>query len=317
MKTSLTYSLAVVVSILPAAACDLCGVYNAPLAHGMVEQGFHVSIAEQFTRFGTLQLEGHEVSNPAHQRLDSSVTQVAAGYHFSDRFGLQLNLPVIYRSFRRSEGGAIDEGTESGIGDLSISANYVFLRRDAEKWSVAWNVLGGVKFPTGDPDRLREELEEETPVPGEIESAVHGHDLALGSGSYDGFVGTQLYARYQRWFFTAETQYAIRTRGEIDYRYANDLTWSGGPGFYLLFGEETTLALQANISGEDKGQDDLDGEDAEDTAITSVFIGPRLSFSWHGRLSAEVGAGFPVDIQNSALQAVPDYRIQGSVVWRF
>ena len=317
MKTSLTLSLAAVASILPAGACDLCGVYNAPLAHGAVEKGFHVSVAEQFTHFGTLQLEGNEVSNPAHQRLDSSVTQVAAGYHFSDRFGLQLNLPIIYRSFRRSEGGAIDEGTESGIGDLSISANYVFLRHDDEKWSFAWNVLGGVKFPTGDPDRLREELEEEAPVPGEIESAVHGHDLALGSGSYDGFVGTQLYARYQRWFFTAETQYASRTRGEIDYRYANDLTWSGGPGFYLLFGEETTLGLQANISGEDKGHDDLDGEEAEDTAITSIFIGPRLSFSWHGRLSAEVGAGFPVDIQNSALQAVPDYRIQGSVVWRF
>ena len=317
MKIPLSVSLSVSAALFPAAACDLCGVYNAPLAHGMVEQGFHVSVAEQFTHFGTLQLDGHEVSNPADQRLDSSVTQLSAGYHFSDRFGLQLTLPYIYRSFRRVEGGAIDDGKESGIGDLSLSANYMVLRRDQEKWSLAWSLLGGVKLPTGDPDRLHEELEEETPVPGEIESAVHGHDLALGSGSYDGFVGTQVYTRYRRLFLTAEAQYAIRSRGEIDYRYANDLTWSGGPGFYLLFGEETTLAVQANVSGEDKGKDDLDGEDAEDTAVTSVFIGPRLSFSWHGRLSAEVGAAFPVEIDNSALQAVPDYRILGSVVWRF
>jgi hypothetical protein len=309
--------LAAVSVSVPAFACDLCSVYNAPLAHGMIEAGFHAAIAEQFTHFGTLQLDGEKVSNPLNQRLDSSVSQVAAGYHFTDRIGVQFNLPVIYRSFRRPENGGIDEGTESGIGDVSLSANWTVFRRDREQWSVAWSVSGGVKFPTGDSDRLREELDEEEPAPGEPESAIHGHDLALGSGSYDGLVGTELYVRCRRFFFTAETQYAIRSEGDFGYRYANDLVWSGGPGLYLIFAEDFTLALQVDVSGESKGKDKLGGEKADDTAITSVFLGPRLSISWRGRLSAEISGALPVHIQNSALQAVPDYRVHAGFVWRF
>lgn len=301
----------------PLFACDLCSVYNAPMAHGVVEKGFHVGIAEQFTHFGSLQFEGHEVRNEAHQRLDSSVSQAVIGYHFTDRFGIQFSLPVIHRSFRRVEGGEIDRGTESGLGDAAFSGNFVVLRRDREEWSLVWSVLGGVKFPTGDTGRLREELNEEEPVPGEVESAVHGHDLTLGSGSYDGFVGTDFYTRWRRLFFTAGTQYAIRTCGDFGYRYANDLSWAAGPGAYLVFGEEFTLGLQAGVSGESKGRDRFRGESAEDTAITAVYVGPRLSLSWKGRLSAEAGVSLPVDIQNSALQSVPDYRVQAGLVWRF
>jgi hypothetical protein len=297
--------------------CDLCSVYNAPLAHGVVEQGFHLAISEQFTHYGTLQFESEEVPNEADQYLNSSVSQAVLGYHFTDRIGVQFNLPVIHRWFRRAEGGEVEKGTESGLGDASLSANYVVIRHEKEKWSFAWSLLGGVKFPTGDSDRLKEELEEETPVPGEVESAVHGHDLALGSGSYDGIVGTELYLRWRRMFFTAETQYAIRSEGDFGYRYANDLNWSGGPGYYLVFAEDFTVALQANVSGESKGRDEFRGEKAEDTGLTAVFLGPRLSASWKGKLSAEISGALPVDIQNSALQSVVDWRLQAGLVWRF
>ena len=69
-----------------------------------------------------------------------------------------------------------------------------------------------------------------TPPPPSVESGVHGHDLALGSGSFDGIVGTGIYTRWTRAFFNASMQYAIRTKGDFDYQYANDLTWFGGPG---------------------------------------------------------------------------------------
>ena len=299
------------------AACDMCAVYNAPLAHGVVDQGFHLALAEQFTRFGTLQEDGKKVANPAHQRMDSSVSQVAAGVHFNDRFGVQFSLPIIHRSFRRAEGGGIDEGTESGIGDAAFGLNYVLARRDSVNWTLAWELRGGVKFPTGDSSRLREETEEETPVPGQIESGIHGHDLALGSGSWDAYVGSEVYARYRRWFITGDVQYAIRTEGDFNYQYANDLTWGGGPGFYVIYGEAWTLALQARVSGEYKEKDEFDGAKAEDTAITSVFLGPHLSLSWRGQIGAELGAALPVSIANSALQAVPDWRVYGGFVWRF
>ncbi len=41
--------------------------------------GFYTAIAEQFTYFGSLQFDDHEVANPTGQRLDSSVTQFVIG----------------------------------------------------------------------------------------------------------------------------------------------------------------------------------------------------------------------------------------------
>jgi len=58
--------------------------------------GFYTAIAEQFTHFGTLQFDDHEVSNPTGQRLDSSITQFVVGYEINNRLALQFNAPFIY-----------------------------------------------------------------------------------------------------------------------------------------------------------------------------------------------------------------------------
>ncbi len=297
-------------------ACDLCAVYCAPLAHHVHDAGFHLGVSEQFTHFGSVQEDGHEVPNPYGQRMDSLVSQAFVGYQITDRVGVQLNLPVIHRSFRRIEGAVVESGTVSGLGDVSLLGNFVVLRRDKEEWSMAWQIHGGVKFPTGNTDRLREELEEEPPGSGP-ESAIHGHDLTLGSGSYDGLVGTEVYARWRRLFLAAAVQYSIRSRGDYDYRFADDLTWSGGPGVHVLFSQDWVVGLQANVSGEHKGKDDLDGELAQDTALTAVYLGPQLTLSWKGKLTAEFGVAWPVLLDNSAFQSVPDYRVLGALNWRF
>ena len=304
---------------MDAGACDVCAIYCAPLGHHVYDAGLHVGVAEQFTHFGTIQVDGKKVSNEFGQRLDSSVSQVAVGYQLSDRFGVQFNLPVIYRSFRRLEEDVVRSGTESGIGDAALLGNFVMVRKDKADWSVAWQVFGGVKFPTGDSDRLREELEEGDEMGGEEghESAVHGHDLTLGSGSYDGIIGTEVYSRWRRLFFAAGAQYALRSRGDFDYEFADDLTWSGGPGAYLVFNENWVVGLQANVSGEHKKNDVLQGEKLDDTALTAVYLGPQATVTWKGRLTAEVGVAWPVYLDNSALQIVPDYRVTGGLSWRF
>jgi hypothetical protein len=299
-----------------AGACDLCAVYCAPLAHHVHEAGLHFGVSEQFTHFGSVQEDGHEVPNTYGQRMNSYVSQVFVGYQFNDRVGVQFNLPVIYRSFRRVEGAGVRSGSVSGLGDVSLLGNLVLLRRDQEAWSLAWQIRGGVKFPTGNTHRLNEELEEELAGSGP-ESAIHGHDLTLGSGSYDGIVSTEVYARWRRLFFTAGVQYAIRTRGAIDYRFANDLTWTGGPGVHVIFSQDWVVGLQANVSGEHKGKDDLDGETADDTALTAVYLGPQLTLSWKGKLTGEFGVAWPVVLDNSAFQSVPDYRVLAALNWRF
>jgi hypothetical protein len=297
-------------------ACDLCAVYSASESRGEIGKGLYAGVAEQFTQFGTLQDNGTQVPNESNQWLDSSITQLLLGYNFNERVGVQFNLPLIYRSFSRPEGFETDRGTESGLGDALLLGHLQLFRSESQHGTFTWNLLGGVKLPTGSSARIAEELDE-MEVPGAPESGIHGHDLALGSGSWDGLVGTSVYARWKRAFATASVQYAIRSRGDYDYQYANDLTWSGGPGALLWLDDRGTLSLQLNCTGEHKGTDNLAGETAVDTGITSVFLGPEVHFTWGSKLSAELGFDLPVSIDNTALQLVPDWRVRAALTWHF
>ena len=84
-----------------------------------------------------------------------------------------------------------------------------------------------------------------------------------------------------------------------------------------MFDEEQTLALQFVVSGETKPRDEFQGERAEDTGITAVYLGPQINYTWSDKLSAELGLDLPVSIQNTALQMVTDWRVRAAVTWHF
>jgi len=171
-------------------------------------------------------------------------------------------------------------------------------------------VLGGVKFPTSDSSKLN------TPDSA-LPEGIGGHDLALGSGSYDGLIGTGVYTRWKKYFFTANVQYSIRSEGDFEHQYANDLVWFGGPGYYIILGHSYTLALEAVVGGETKGKDTFSGVPDGDSAETLVYIGPQINFTWGSRLSAQLAGDLPVVRENSGTQVMPDYRIRAALTWRF
>lgn len=320
-------------------ACDLCAVH---MATDQTERRFGLGVAEQFTRFGTLQDNGEEIANPAGEYINSSITQVFGTYRVLPWLRLQLNLPIITRPFRRLTTAGIENGDESGVGDMSIMSSlgpYSYVDSDTVMHSTG---LLGVKLPSGSPDRLKEELQEDNGAPtddpwfprgvkaagredgggaqhviGGVPSGVHGHDLALGTGSTDVIIGTQGFAGWRRFFGTAGVQYAIRTTGAFDYRYANDLLWYAGPGYFVLLNDDYSLGVQALASGESKGNDTLDHEPTDDTAITSVYMGPALRATWDDHFAAELGVDLPLLQNNSSVQIVPDYRIRANLSWRF
>ena len=313
----LTFFLLGVAGLKTASGCEMCATYEATRSYGEPARGLFAGVAEQFTHFGTVQEDGAKVANPSGQYLDSSISQIFAGYSLNDRFSLQLNLPVIYRAFKRpDELGGVDKGTVSGIGDASLIASYLPFYKASGDYTLSWNLLAGVKFPTGSSDRIQEEFNEVAQPVGPL-SGIHGHDLTLGTGSYDGVIGTGIYGRWKRAFASGNLQYSIRSAGDFDYRYANDLTWSAGPGLFLIMKEQTTVALQFVVSGEHKGMDKFQGETAEDTGITTVFVGPQINVTLANHLSAQVGLDLPVLIENTALQTVVDYRIRAALGWRF
>lgn len=317
----------------PAHACDLCAVYAALQARESTP-GLYAGLFQQYSDFGTLRLDGRKVANSDGQFLRSSITQAVVGYQVSRRWGVQANLPRIDRSFRRPEGEAMEQGSVAGLGDVTLLGHVRVVERYVGDTTVAWSLLGGVKLPTGDSARLAEEAAEDHHGDEALAAAsasaivaahedeggasgIHGHDLALGSGSIDGLAGTSVFVRWRRWFVDAEAQYALRRAGDFDYRYADDLTWSLAPGYFLLFDERRSLTLALAVSGERKGDDRFAGERADDTAITAVYAGPALAYARGQRLYAELALDLPLEQDNSALQIVPDRRLRAAFTWRW
>ena len=333
-------SLLFIQSTPRASACDLCECYmpGPETISSDLDGGLHVfaSVAESFSRFGSVRDNGVKVENPTGQYENSFNTQFAVGASFwQDKVAVQLTLPYLYREFKRPEGFDIDHGHESGIGDMSLIANFRLFKWGAVEpaepagggkkavsivapepaWSGAFHVFAGIKAPTGDSSRIKEEFNENE-IEGAPPSGIHGHDLALGTGSWDGIFGAQFYTRYHSLFFEADGTFTWRGQGLHSYRYANDLTWNAGPGVYLWREGNRSVSLEAAMSGEYKGKDTFQGESAEDTGITAMYMGPRLMASF-GSLSVDTGFELPLFIHNTSFQATVDYRIHLAVSYRF
>jgi hypothetical protein len=299
----------------PMLACDLCSIYAASEAQG-AGKGFFGGAAEQFTHFGSLQSGGQTVANDG-EYIDSLNSQVFIGYNFNQRFGVQLNLPIIYRQYCRQY-TSVDDGhvfspakrNETGVGDMSLIGNFRAYKYSSEDFTFSWTALGGLKLPTGGTGQLK-------PANPDFATGIGGHDLTFGSGSVDGLVGTGIFTRWGKLFLNANVQYAVRTEGAYDYEYANDLSWSGGPGIYLALEDNYTVAFQVAVSGESKGPDTLAGVPTDDTATTIVYLGPQIDFTWSDKLSAHTGVDLPASIASTGNQLVPDYRIHAAVTWRF
>ena len=303
---NLVISLLVAGCVPSALGCDLCSIYAATQAQAQSGTGFFAGVAEQFTDFNTFQINGREASNLGDQHLDSSISQVFAGYNLNNHLGLQLNLPIIYREY----GYAGKQGDDLGPGDISLTANVRLYQKLGDRFTFRWTALGGLKLPTGDAAHLN-------PAEPDFAPGIGGHDLALGSGSFDGIVGTGVFARWERLFLAGSMQYTVRSQGDFGYQFANDWIWEGGPGFYLLLGDMHTLSLQAVVGGETKSLDSIHGVTLDDTGITAVYLGPQINFTWSDTLSAQIGVDLPVSIESTGSQVVPDYRIRAAVTWRF
>jgi opacity protein-like surface antigen len=321
-RRSLALSLSLALAAAPAMACDLCAVYSAQLAQGQGGTGWYAGISEQYSVYDELRSGRRQLQEDGGQYLRSSNTQLLLGFGIDERWSLQLNLPYLQRDFKRLEhDGSVDRGSATGIGDMTLLAQYLAWRHDAEDRSFVWRLLGGVKLPTGDSNRLGEELDEEHGAAakheGAIPSGVHGHDLALGSGSTDLLLGSSMHGRNGRWTYIGEIQYALRRQGDFDYQIGNDLQWSVAAGRYLVLDDEHSWALQLVLTGEHKHHDELAGERLDDTRQRTLAIGPQVAATFGSRYALEARIELPLEQDVSAIQISQGWRLRGAFVARF
>jgi len=298
-----------------ALACDTCGLY-CPAESSISEsaRGFTFGLSSQYTRQATLLDRGLETNNPSGEYLNSSMNQLFVGYDLSERFGLQMNVPVLARSFRRVEAGQGVHRSTSGVGDLLFFANATPLRHSFGRAWVQWRVQAGLKLPTGSTQYLEEESFHGHNKPSTSQSAIHGRDVTLGSGSFDGIFGTDLSARYKSVYFTANVQYARRGTGAIEYRFGDDFNWRGGPGVRLQR-RDLAVGVQALLSGEAKSEDVLLDVVQTTTGRSAVYLGPLVTVAWK-RLGGEFGVGVPLHIEQHGYDVVPDWRLRLGVNWQ-
>jgi hypothetical protein len=325
-------------------ACELCAIYNANGANGQYTGGLTLSIEELYIPYDTTQLDGRPIDLPYPNYLNSSITHLVGTYNFTERLGVSLNLPLIYNSFERTDltyfpPGVIpfgtsklttEKGQEFGPGDMALIGRWTAYQLSTMRASINLNLLGGIKFPTGDSSRLDQEVQQDQvylsyfvppgtphdPLSHSI-SPIHQHDLALGSGSVDGIFGATVNARWKRLYFSTQFQYYLRTEGTAGFQYGDELMVSFGPGVYLWLSEEQTLALRAAATYQTMAEDKIQGQESELTGQNAWFMGPQLIFTWGYHFSANAGIDLPLRIENRGLQNVPDYRVAGGISWRF
>ncbi len=229
-------------------------------------------------------------------------------------WGVQWSMPYIERSYRRPDHALIEEGRVRGWGDGTLAVRWRGLRAQLVGGQLSVELLGGLKFATGDDAELAGTVghhhHHHTLYP---DSGVHDHDLALGSGSTDGLLGMALAWEAADWRLRAQIQHKLRRTGGYAYRYADETAWEIAPGYEWKPGWLSELTL----SGERKGLDESAGAAQVDTGFSFVWLGARLQTAWHERWSAEAAAEKPVRIRTSETMVVPDYRLRLALGWHF
>lgn len=317
-----------------ATGCDLCAIYRAAGARGEYTTGFTFTVSEQYTQFGTEQFNGAEFHRSDPDYLNRSMTHLVGGWNFSERGGVSLNLPIVHQSYRFNElvGGFSPnrrDTTETGVGDVALVGRWQIYDVMADPWGFTANLLGGIKFPTGDTLHL-EELQrsidhyEAIVGPGHnhdalgpVVSGIHLHDITLGSGSVDGIFGITTTTRWKRAFLNMQAQYYLRTEGAGHYKFADDIIVSGGPGGFLWVDKKGTLSLALNALYETRGSDEFRGRPSVHTGLTLWYLGPQITFTWKSRFSAQVGMDMAVRAAGRGFQNVPDFRLNATGTWRF
>ena len=314
-------------------ACDVCAVYTIEEL-GELRLGPRIAVSEQFTRFGTLMDESEKAPNPAGEFLDSSITQVVAGWRFADWVDAQIAIPILHRKWRRRFDGGIQEQSRTGLGDISLLGRIRAVSLQNERGLFRLSGFGGITVPSGNTRFLAEELEgdeaeeefsferpshagtqhSEDP---ENASGIHGHDLVFGTGNVNGIIGAELFGTWDRFLGSADFQYTLYTKGAYQYRFANELSFGTSLGYYLWLENDGAVALQAIFGGDSKGQDEQAGRKLTDTAFTYLYAGPGLIGRLGSQLGLEILGEIPVYRHETSLQIVPDWRMRLAVSWKF
>jgi hypothetical protein len=222
-------------------------------------------------------------------------------------------------------------GDSAGVGDLSVLAQYRFLKDRATASELAF--LAGLRLPTGDTS-----VNSTAGEPFETE-------FQPGSGAWEGSFGLALTKRFGAWSFDTNVLYVLATEGvqetnlgnrfqynaAVSYRLAGGLVgpsglmhsgalpepmYHGGPKRHShkhaaeepAHARGPALDLVLEVNGEWHDRQRIDGVSDPNSGGNVVFLSPGLRLSYE-RWSGFVSVGVPIVNDLNGLQAEPEWRV--------
>lgn len=266
--------------------------------------------------------KAHEAGEHGHFHSMRAIISpsLTASYGLSDDLMLSLRLPYVKRNDIReahkhdhAEPAEIEfRGDSSGIGDITASAQYRFVKTSGGFEAA---VIAALKAPTGETHEVDDHDE-----PFEAE-------FLAGSGSWDGSIGLALTQRSGRWSFDASGLYTFVGEGEqqtnlgdrIHYGLAASYRAIGSSGKvvhehsdgsqHLHEGSQgPAIDLVLELNGEWHDKQEISGEIDDNSGGHVLYIAPGVRFS-QGDWSGFVSVGLPVVRDMNGEQSEPALRV--------
>lgn len=345
LKTVLAGSCAMALVAAPAYAhhpaapgtASAGGGINTLTASTLPEKEFVAGIQYDYAELDTLSdetleegvedafLEGDTEAH-LHSMQSISTVSLTGAYGVTDDFTISLRLPFVARQGLREahtheetpgvpHGEIHQLGDASGIGDLSVLAQYRFLNDAASGLELAG--FAGFEAPTGKDDELSDD--------GELLDS----EFQPGSNSWDLILGLAASKRLNGWSLHASGLYTIAGDNDDDVNLGDRFNY-GVAASFRLFGEEAhdhapgTAAHNDDASidgimelnGEWHDRQKEGSETEKDSGGHVLYISPGIRLS-DANFSAFASVGIPVSSSMNGIQDDPDIRATAGVAWRF
>lgn len=275
-----------------------------------------------------------------HSLKSIAVPAISIGYGLTNDLTVGVRLPYLAnRSIHETDtanGGFVDRGGVYGIGDVTVTATYRFVRESAAGFDAA--AIIGVKVPTG-----RNDAQDKDGVLFETEHQP-------GSGSWDGVFGLNVSKQAGPWGLSASALYGLAGDGDqattLGDRFSYGVAvsyrlWSGSDGTRMHlagvrpdgimhhggphahegeaapgFTGQASVDLTLGLAGEWHDRQTIAGMRDDNTGGNVLYVSPGVRFATE-RTTTSVAVGIPVATQLNGVQSEPDWRLSTSLGVKF
>ena len=259
---------------------------DTPIMLGL--EGGGIRTFAKFVRRTTLLQDGDEIPDDMDRQVTVRVTPIAMPYNlFSDKIQIGVIVPFMDVDFEST----VQDMSSFGIGDVRVFAKYLLYQRDRKKETFRIASKAGIKFPTGDENKMP----------------------ALGSGSTDYFFSTVAGWIKDRSGIYLEGIYNLNSsHNQVDF--GNSFAYNLAFGYRLLPAVyETYPSPQLNgfleINGTSAAKSDINGVTNENSGGTTIFLSPGLQYIGGRRWLVEASLQIPVVNEPNGTQLATDWTI--------